>query len=112
MSTIVYKLLSADNAQIASTVGNLYAVPSSTTGYIKSIALFNTNATPELVKLWFANNGTGATENQFFEMQLNASASWLIKFGDPLPLVAAAKIRGVTTTASKVNVAIWGREDS
>ena len=106
-----YKILTADNAQIADSIGDLYT-SSVTTCYLKAILLFNTNTTTETILLYIANNGTGGAANQFFTIALATKESRLIEFSNPIPLVSGAKLCGATTVASKVNVLAWGREDS
>lgn len=103
------KILSANDAQLADTMGTLYTVPASTTAYVRTVTLHNTNTTAETVKLYIANSGTGAAANLVWHGTLEANETIILDFIF-MPLAAGAKICGETTTASKVNVIMAGFE--
>ena len=108
----------AEIQTIPSTVGSLYANPSSTKTFVKGITLFNNNTTSETVKLYRVPDSTGslgtaAVTNQFLEISLASLETFVFEFpGDGAVLEDTNdSIQGVTTTASKVTVLIHGVKD-
>lgn len=107
----------ADIAYVASSVGSIYANPSSTKTYIRGIVLFNGNTTAETVKLYnvpdaTAALGTAGVGNQFAEYQLLSKETMIIAL--PMPIVLTDtndSLQAVTTTASKVTVQLQGSID-
>lgn len=108
----------ADPQFIPSTVGSVYANPSSKKTFISGFMVFNTNTTSETVKLHNVPNsgaslGTAADGNQFEEFALAAKTSKLISLPYPIALIDLNdSIQAVTTTASKVTIIMLGDIDS
>ena len=101
---------------VASTVGSLYTHGSSpATAYVRSITLHNTNTTVESVDIHLVPNsggalGTAAVTNKIFAAEMAADATIILEFPAPGLMLTALNdsIQGVTTTVSKVTVAITG----
>jgi hypothetical protein len=108
-----------DIQTIPSTVGSLYANPSSTKTFVKGLTLFNSNTTTETVKLYRVPDSTGslgtaAVTNQFLEIALASKETFIFEFpGDGAVLEDQNdSIQGVTTTASVVTVQIHGVKEA
>lgn len=96
-------------ATLPSTAGAIYTNPASTKTFLKGVTLFNSNTSPELVKLYNVPNssgsvGTAALTNQFTEISLVAKETLFYEFpGDGIALGSTNDtIQGVSTTASVV----------
>jgi len=101
---------------LPSTVGALYTHGASpATAYVRSITLHNTNTTAEDVDIHLVPNsggalGTAGVTNKIFAAAMDADATIILEFPAPGLMLTATNdsIQGVTTTASKVTVAITG----
>ena len=106
--TITVKNLA--NGQLPNSAGDLYEVPASTSAIVKSIILTNTNTTTEYFTLYFLKASGTARAITPVSFALYAGAEYPIT--ELLTMGAGDKIRGVTTTASKVDFVISGVEIS
>lgn len=100
---------------IPSTVGSVYANPSSKKSYIRLIQLFNSNTSEETVKLYNVPDSTGsvgtaAANNQFYEVAVKPKETVLIEYNAPGLILTDTNdtIQAVTTTASTVTIEIIG----
>lgn len=100
---------------IPSTVGAVYTNPTGKKSYIRLIQIFNSNTTPETVKIYNVPDsggsvGTAAVTNQFYEVLLNPKETVLIEYPAPGLILIDINdtIQAVTTTASKVTIEIIG----
>jgi hypothetical protein len=104
----VMKSLIAFGTQIASTTGVIYTAP--TGKYAEfNLIIHNTNSTSENVEIYL--NGT-ADANRIIDITLTANETF--EFAPKLPLVLAGSqtLQAKTTTASKVNIFVIGREET
>jgi hypothetical protein len=98
----------ATSGQLPSTEGDLYLVPAATKAYIKSFRLYNTNTTAETVLLVVKRSGQTARTIARYVL---GTLEWVDEsFAGPLETGDA--IRGVTTTASKVDFTICYIEET
>lgn len=103
------KSLTADGATLAPTTPTaIYTVPASTTAEIGTIILHNTNFSTESVFI-FAGGTTDAHRVLFVALEAFETYEFSPKL--PIVLTAGTSLLGLTTTASKVNVRLTGRED-
>jgi hypothetical protein len=99
---------------IPSTVGAVYTVPASTTVYIKTMIVHNTNTSAETVTIHVVPNsggsvGTAAAANRIYNFALSGGESLTIELSFPITLTAQNDtIQAATTTASKVNILFLG----
>ena len=105
---ITIKLLG--EGQLPAAAGDLYEVPAATTAIIKTIILVNTHTTAEIVNLYILK--LGGTARRIIPKDLSLGVSYSLVFDDEITLGADDKIRGDTTTASKVDFVIMGIEKS
>lgn len=102
---------------VAATVGSIYTNAAATKSFVRGFVLHNTNTTAEVVQLhWVPDSsgslGTAATSNRFFYASLAANETLLVEL--PFPFIMTdtnEAIFGVTTTASKVTVAVLGDKE-
>lgn len=113
MSTFTRERLA--QAQFPSTVGSIYANPSSTVTNVHTIVLYNGNTTTETVSVYYTQNsggslGTPATSDILYKMSMIANETVMLEFpGEGMVLSGTNDaIFGLTTTASKVNCIIFG----
>jgi hypothetical protein len=97
------------NGQLPSSAGDLYEVPASTQAIVSGITLYNTNTTTESITIYYLESG--GTARVLVTWPLPTTATFI--FDSPkLTLGSGDRIRGVTTTASKVDFTISGVEIS
>lgn len=109
------KNLVAAGTQIAtSTSTELYAAPTSKAAEVCMIIVHNTNISAETVRIFLG--GTTDAHRIFSEL---VAAGGTLEFSPKVPLVIAADgtptgkgIFATTTTASKVNLRVIGREEA
>lgn|SRR5574343_19835 len=94
--------------QVASSEGDIYACPASTSAIIKSITFVNTKTTTETLNVYFKK--TGGTSRLLTPKDLQLLAGYSLVFDNDITLSAGDAIRAVTTTASKVDYNIFGME--
>jgi len=100
--------LTTDGAQLANTATQLRAVASGKHVEIKTIILHNTNTTTENVALYI-----GGTTDPYKIAYIGLEANETYEFSPAVPFVLYDNIiYGVTTTASKVNVRMMGRQEA
>lgn len=104
----VLKQLIAAGTQVASSTGAIYTAGTGKKTEIGSIILHNTNSTSETVELY--NDGT-ADANRFVKIALAANETFEFAPKVPLVLEGSDTLQAKTTTASKVNVILIGREE-
>jgi hypothetical protein len=102
---------------IASSAGAIYTNPAATTSYIRLIIIHNNNTTVEQVQLYNVPDsggvGTAGDANIFFNVAIQPSET-VVLGSDMLPVPGIIltdendTLQGVTTTASKVTVQIFG----
>ena len=102
-------------AYIGSSSGSIYTNPSSTTSYVKTLLIHNTNTTTEAIVINRVPNsggslGTAAASNRIYSFNLAANDTIEIKFEGPGQILTATNdaIFANTTTASKVTVTVMG----
>lgn len=103
------KQLISSGTQIPSTAGAVYTTPTDKAAQIFSIHIHNTNSTNETVSIMFPANSDA---NLRFKEALQPNASHEYYGKSPFCLAANTSIYGLTTTASKVNIVIYGREET
>ena len=102
-----FKNLNALGAQLANTATAVYTATAGKRCQIQGINLYNTNTTPEAVVLYVG--GTSAAYTVF---------SYTLQAGETLRvpglhvLEGAQVLYGTTTTGSKVNISVIGREET
>ena len=108
----------ADITTLPSTVGSIYANPSSTKTFIAGFTLFNSNSTDETVKLYNVPDsggslGTAAVTNQFLEISLATLETFVYEAPSDGIVLSDTNdaIFAVTNTASKVTVMVHGTKD-
>lgn len=94
--------------QLAATETDLYSVPSGKTAIIKSIVWVNGNTSVETVNLYIMK--AGSSSRMIIPKDYQMGVQYMARIGDELTLEAGDKIRGFTTTASKVDYTIHGVE--
>lgn len=96
--------------QFANSKGTLYTVPASTTAYVKSLFVYNTNAATQTVDVYLK---PGSTSRQIVKLTLlqNESANICDIVGS-FTLEAGDLIEGATTTASALDFVITGVEET
>lgn len=102
------KRLVAANLQIPAAVGALYTAPVGKRVQIGLIVLHNTNATSENIQI-FDNGATDPFKLMYITLTSNETLEFSPKL--PITLEGGESLRGATTTAAKVNVKIYGREE-
>ncbi len=102
-------------SEIASSAASVYTNPSSTTSYVRSIILHNTNSSAEVVVMYnvpdsAGSEGTAATANQFYKASVAADSTVLVEFATPGLVLSDTNdtIQASTTTANKVTIQIMG----
>ena len=100
MSTFTTKALA--DGQLANSKGTVYTCPASTTAYIKSITVYNSNSTSETVTLWLNRTGTSRV---VFKATLT-TGDYGEALDSVLVLEAGDIIQGQATTASMVDYTI------
>lgn len=97
------------NGQLTSTTTDLYTTPSVTSTIIKLISMVNTNSTAEEINLYILP--TGGTARRIVPKNLSLGAGYKASLSDELFFLSAGdKVRGETTTNSKVDYIICGIE--
>lgn len=102
--------------QISNTAAAIYSCPSGKTASIKTIVLFNSNTTAEVIKIYAVPNnggsvGTATDANQILSISLSSGNTFEFTPGYPLELNAQNDtIQANSTTASKVNYVLGGLE--
>lgn len=108
----------ADIVQVASSAASVYSNPAATKTFIRGVVLFNSNTTPETVKLYNVPDASGSAgsataANQFTEIVLVTKETLIFDFLYPLVLIDEADtLQAETTTASKVTIQILGDVDA
>jgi len=108
MATITPKRLG--QAQLGTAAGDVYAVPASTTGVIRSITICNIDTVAHTFRLFLVPSG-GASDGTtaiFFDQVIQPSQT--IQDSGVHVLAAAGKVRGLADTADKVTVTVDGAE--
>ncbi len=103
------KSLGSSNLQLAASVGAIYTAPSGKKAQIGSIWLHNTNTSAETVEIYLRNTSAGYRREK---ISLAANESYEIAPKVPWCLSGSETLNAVTTTASKVNCEITGREEA
>ena len=103
-----FKSLATVNFQLPSSVGTIYTAPIGKKAEIGTIIYHNTNTSAETIKL-YARGTTTAHRRDCVVLQANATYEFSPKL--PLVLNGGETLSGETTTASKVNVEVIGREE-
>jgi hypothetical protein len=103
------KRLNSATAQLPAAAGVLYTAPVGKRAQIGTILLHNANTSTENVRL--LDNGS-AESNRFLNISLVANETYEFSPKVPIVLEGAETLQGLTTTASKVNIKIYGREES
>lgn len=99
---------------VPSTVGAVYTVPASTTVYVKSFIVHNTNTTSETFNLHLVPNsggsvGTASAANRLYNFVLQGGETIQIDLTFPITLTAQNDtFQASTTTANKVNILFLG----
>ena len=103
------KQLNSAGAQFAASAAAIYTAPSGKAAEVAALILHNTNTSSETVKLYF--RGTAAANRMF---QAGLAANETLEFSPKVPLVlqGGEVLGGETTTVSKVNVIVLGREEA
>jgi hypothetical protein len=99
------KPLVSSGTQIASSTGVVYTAPAGKLAQVLDILVHNTNTTVENVVVYW--NGA-ASANRLFNISLVANETYEFKI--PIYLNGGETIQAATTTASKVNIILYGRE--
>lgn len=102
------KRLTSATAQLAASAGVIYTAPVGKRAQIGSIILHNTGAGAENVRL--LDNGS-ATANRFLNISLVANETYEFAPKVPLVLEGGETLQGLTTTATTVNIKVYGREE-
>ena len=93
--------------QLASSKGTLYTVPAATSAYIKSITLYNTNASGQTIAIYLK---PGATSRQIRQIVLAQNESY--SFDLSFVLESGDLIEGSSTNATAVDYVITGLEET
>lgn len=96
--------------QVASSEGDLYACPASTSAVIKSIIFVNTNTTTETLNVYYKK--FGGTSRLLTPKDFQLPTDYSLVFDEAITLSSGDAIRAATTTASKVDYNIFGMEIS
>lgn len=102
------KRLTTATFQLASTAGVIYTAPAGKRAQLGSIIFHNTNTVTENIIL--LDNGTAAS-NRILNINLAANETYEFSPKVPVVLEGAETLQGLTTTASKVNCKVYGREE-
>lgn len=109
----------ADAQRIPSTAGSLYANPSSTVTYVKSIHFFNSNSSSEAVEVYIVPDSTGslgtADDSNIankFTLPANDAYTWVVEGIGIVLTDTNDAIFAKTSTANKVNVWLFGDKDA
>jgi len=97
------------DGQLANSIGDLYTVPASTTGYVKKIILVNTGAGNNTVNLYVTPSG-GTARKIISEDTVLATGESLEQ--TDLVLDTGDKIQGDATNATEVDFTIYGAEET
>lgn len=102
-------------AQLPNSAGQAVTNAASTTTYIRLIILYNSNTTPETVKLYTVPDnasavGTAAAANQWYEKSLAPDETVYVELARPGIVLKDENdtLQWETTTASKVSGQIYG----
>ena len=96
------------DGQVATTEGDLYAVPGATKAYIKSVHLLNTSATVQTLDLYIKRSCGTSRHLRRYVLDQYQSAS----FDFAGALSTGDAIRAVTTTTTVVDYVITGVEET
>ena len=102
------KLLNAATAQVAASAGAVYTAPVGKRAQIGTIILHNTNTSVEGVSIY--DNGSAAA-NKIIYVALAVNETYEFAPKVPIVLEGGESLQGAATTASKVNIKIYGREE-
>jgi len=104
MATVTAKRLALDF--VASTLTAIYTSPASTVTVVHSMVLHNINTATENVILYH-NDGT--TDSLLYNLSIDANDTVHIELpGEGMVMEAADVLKGITDTASKVNIQVNG----
>ena len=103
------KRLTAATAQIAAAAAAVYTAPAGKRAQLGTIVLHNTNTTAETVVIY--DNGA-ADANKLLNISLATNESYEFSPKVPIVLEGAETLQAITTTAAKVNIKIYGREEA
>ena len=108
----------ADITTLPSTVGSIYANPSSTKTFISGITIHNGNTTSETVQVYNVPDsggslGTAALTNRIWRKVLAADETAILEVPSDGIVLSDTNdaIFAVTTTSSKVTVMVHGTKD-
>ena len=103
------KRLSTATQQLASAAAVIYTAPAGKRAQICTILLHNTNTTNELVSVF--DDGSGVANRLLFALLVPGDT---MEFSPKVPIVleGAETLQAFSTTAAKVNVKIYGREQA
>lgn len=103
--------------QVSSSAGSVYANPSSTKTFIKSILVFNSHSSDVVLKLYNVPDSTGslgtaATANQVLEKTLISKESFEWSLNYPLTLTDTNdSIQAQANITDVLNIQIYGDKD-
>lgn len=95
------------DGQVAAAAAAIYTVPALTKGYLKTLALFNTNAASQTIILRIVRSGGTPRKWKRYVLAENESAE-AIDPGASLELSAGDAITAESTNATSVDYAITG----
>lgn len=111
----VYSQLTPITTIANSTPAVVYTNPASTTSYVRTIVIHNTNTSAETVTLYNVPDnagaaGTAAATNQFYKQEIAADSTVILEFAVPGIMLTDTNdtLQASTTTASKVTIQITG----
>ncbi len=94
--------------QLQSTEADLYTVPSGKTALIKTITLVNGNTSVETINIYILKSGS--IKRMIAPKDFQLGVQYMAVLDDEFTLEAGDKIRGITSTAGKVDYTIHGVE--
>lgn len=103
------KRLSTAAQQLAAAAAAVYTAPVGKRAQIGSIIIHNTNTSTENVTIY--DNGS-ADANKLLYIALAANETYEFAPKVPVVLEGGETLQGFTTTAAKVNIKIYGREEA
>jgi hypothetical protein len=103
------KRLNSATAQLGSTAAVVYTAPSGTRAQIGTIILHNTTADAKDIQL-YSNGSTAASRILYITLGANETYEFAPKV--PITLEGSETLQGEASTASHVNIKLFGREES
>lgn len=103
------KRLTTAAQQLAAAAAAVYTAPAGKRAQLGTIILHNTNTSTENVTIY--DNGSAAG-NKLLYIALAANETYEFAPKVPVVLEGGESLQGFTTTAAKVNIKIYGREEA